>query len=1499
MSPENHESGSAGVTAAADRDALRETVSGVLGIELTPEDDETNLFELGLQSMDLMRLTQRLNGARSEVTFAQLSADPRLSAWAEFAITAEPAAPEPEPEPAAASAPLSTFPLTPVQQAYLFGRADHQALGGIGCHNYIEFDVPELEPQRLEAAVRALIERHPMLRARFSEDAMHHILPESPWPGLTVNDWRDQTPERAEASALAVRDKLSHRWLRVDEGEVIDVSLTRLPGGVDRLHLNIDLVAADLASFRVILVELVALYDDPDGLPELTYTFGQYQADQAATREADRERARPYWQRRVPSLPGGPKLPLAVDPETVTKHKFVRRHWELSADEWVALERRCGEAGLTPAAVLATAYSLVLSRWSGDDHFLLSLPLFDRDLAAHPEIGRLIGDFSGLVLVEVKLAGESFADCARDVQRQLHSDIGHAAYTGVDVLRDLARADVDAPRTAPVVFSYDLSAPLIPDEWADRFGDVSWMISQTPQIWLDQQIYRTCDNNVRLVWDAVEELFPADVLDTMIAAYEALVRSLLVGSWDALPELALPAAQRAVRAEVNSDTRELTDNLLHTAFFEHSEARAGLPALLWGDDESLAHDELARQALAVAGALSRRGIGRGSYVAVVAPKGDRQIAAVLGVLAAGAAYVPIGVDQPAERRARILELSGAKVILDGTGQLESAETGVEVVLIEAALAEAPLSAPVPAEPDDPAYVIFTSGSTGLPKGVELSHRASVNTVEDINERFGVEAHDRVLAVSALDFDLSVYDIFGPLAAGGAAVLVSEAGRRDAAEWLALCHRHSVSIWNTVPALLDMVLIAAEGKPLPESMRVALLSGDWIGLDLPARLAEATSGRCRFVAAGGATEAAIWSNSFDVAAVEDGWRSIPYGKPLKNQKFRVVDGRGRDCPDWVPGELWIGGVGVALGYRGDAELTAARFPVVDGERWYRTGDLGRYWPDGNLEFLGRLDHQVKINGFRVELGEIESCLQADAEVAQAVAVVVTEGRRGVVAAVTERSAAGERGHQDGDRPAAAGSEFLPPVADAEANPLEHQLVEALLAGVVAPLVDGPAAALPVCAQQRPVLDIWLGYLAQRAVVRRTGAARTQGPRWAEVTDQAWIKQVRESAVGTPFAAVATALQWAVPLFTGIVSGGADATALLDDPVLAPEALNDLMPATADCLKAIGADLRGRSGAVAQWAVTGGNGAARVLTELASDAVEYTLLGSSAPALAKAEMLLAEQGHRTRVSPQGPEAIAEQHVHAFAAVVADNVLHRMPDPDVAAATMAVLLAPGGRLYLLERAYPTPLALITALPLEARAGRFEDGAHGTGWLHGPRRWTQALTDAGFGDIQVLRAERTGEILLTADRPVSARGVDLAALRRQAVGRLPEHMVPAHLAVLPVLPLSANGKVDRGRILTALEQSVDRPRDVGDPPRGTTEEFVAQLWMKLLGLDSVGRDENFFRLGGDSLLATRFVAEVRGEHGVDVPMREVMRTPTVAGLSALIDASATAAEDIEEGSL
>ncbi|MCL6296871.1 non-ribosomal peptide synthetase [Streptomyces kronopolitis] len=1487
--------------AAWEPEALRQEVSRLLDMTLRPEDDDVNLFELGLQSMQLMFLTNRLNRAGAKVDFRRLSVDPRLAAWYELLKSV--AGPVPAPEGARSPAPVipidirGTFPLTAVQQAYWIGRGDDQPLGGVGCHAYLEIDAQEVDAGRLEAAMRALLDLHPMLRVRFEADATQRVLPRSPWPGLTVHDFSGLSEETASRTLEELRGRLSHRRLDVGAGEVLDLQLSRLPGAGDRLHLNVDLLVADVHSIRLLLEDLAALYDDPSSVPELAYTFQQYLAERVETCQTARQTARAYWQRRLPDLPGGPRLPLLTEPTDVPVTRFARRTHELTAGEWSALRRRAARAGVTPAVLLVTAFSEVLARWSGEDRFLLNLPLFDRDVEAHSQIGRIVADFTSLVLLEIDLThGGGFDECARAVQRQLHEDVAHSAYTGVDVLRDFVRADADAPRSAPVVFACNLEAPLVPDAFAKRFGELSWMLSQTPQVWLDHQVYPTRDGGLLLAWDMVDDLFPAGMPATMLAAYTTLLRDLAASDEHTDANLLLPVAQRRRRDEVNSATRKHSGRLLHTAFFAHAPQRAAEPALLWHDGGRLTHGELAGRALHIAGTLVRRGVGPGMSVVVSAPKGPDQIAAVLGVLAAGAAYVPVGVDQPAARRARILELSGARLVLDGSGLPQSPNPTTEVLTIAEALTGEPLDAPVPAAPDDPAYVIFTSGSTGTPKGVEVSHRAAVNTVEDIDERFAIGAGDRVLAVSALDFDLSVWDIFGPLSQGAALVLVDESDRWDANQWLTLCARHGVTVWNSVPALLDMLLTAADGDPLPASLRLVLLSGDWIGLDLPGRLASSTYGRCRLVGLGGATEAAIWSNAYEITEIPAEWVSVPYGKPLRNQKFRVVDGRGRDCPDWVPGELWIGGDGVALGYRGEQDLTAERFPVVAGERWYRTGDLGRYWPDGNLEFLGRLDHQVKINGFRVELGEIEAALQAHPEVSSAVVATVGDRRRELIAAVVERSPG--RGQEDTAEDA---DPVQSPVGD---DLLEMQLVEAVLAEVVAPMVV-PAGTLSVREEQRPVLNAWLDQLARREVVRRDGDAVRPGARWAQVRVPERFDELRKQVAGTHLESVANALAWAAPMLAAVLSGEAHASVLLDDPVLSPEGLADAMPGSKNCLAAIAADLRADAAAyatdglptVADWDAASGLGAARLLADLEPGSVDYTLLGSSPTLLAAAGTRLANSGHRVRTVHQGAHALSAAHLHAYDAVVAANVLHRMPDPETAAATMALLLRPGGRLHILERTRLTPLALLIALPLEAEAGRLRLGGSSANWLHSGPRWVRACAAAGLVHARVERTEATGEVLVTARRPAGAGAPDQDELRRWLADRVPAHMVPGHFAALPALPLSANGKVDRRAVQSMLASLAVTPREASEPPRGATEHSVAGLWAKLLGVASVGRDEDFFVLGGDSLLATRLVAAIHRALGVELPMRDVMRAPTVAGLSTLIEGLLSEAQNMTPG--
>ncbi|MDO5538215.1 MAG: amino acid adenylation domain-containing protein, partial [Desulfovibrionaceae bacterium] len=386
-------------------------------------------------------------------------------------------------------------------------------------------------------------------------------------------------------------------------------------------------------------------------------------------------------------------------------------------------------------------------------------------------------------------------------------------------------------------------------------------------------------------------------------------------------------------------------------------------------------------------------MNEGDIVAVSFPRGADQICAVLAVLAAGAVYVPVSPGQPLPRRERICRKAGIHHALTTHDLAGSMPWPCGVMVLDLSLADS-FAGPVPEtparpEPDQSAYIIFTSGSTGEPKGVDIAHEAACATIAAVNARFGIGGEDRALAVSAMDFDLSVYDVFGVLGAGGSLVLLDEDGRRNAQVWGRLLAEHHVTVWNSVPILLDMLLTSAESEGADlSSLRQVLLSGDWIGMDLPARLEQAAPG-CGFAALGGATEAAIWSNVQDVTLpLPASWQSIPYGRPLAGQAYRAADCRGRDCPDWVPGELWIGGAGVARGYRGDPELTRKAFVAHGGARWYRTGDMGRFWPDGTIEFLGRRDFQVKVRGHRIELGEIEAAMRSFPGIRDAAVLVVS-------------------------------------------------------------------------------------------------------------------------------------------------------------------------------------------------------------------------------------------------------------------------------------------------------------------------------------------------------------------------------------------------------------------------------------------------------------------------------------------------------------------------------
>jgi amino acid adenylation domain-containing protein/non-ribosomal peptide synthase protein (TIGR01720 family) len=985
-----------------------------------------NFLELGGHSLLAPRVVGRLREELAvDLPLRQLFEAPHAAALAaEIAAlrasrtAAGPPAPSLAalvPDPAARQEP---FPLTDVQQAYWIGRGGAFELGNVAAHNYLEAEAAGLDVGRLTRALRRLVDRHDMLRAVVRPDGLQQVLGQVPAYVVRVHDLRRLGAEAAGGELAATRRRLTRELAPTDRWPLFAVEASLLGGGRVRVHVRIDYLISDAWSSRTLARELAALYADPDApLRPLAVTFRDYVLAAMALRASELyQRALAYWSGRLPELPPAPELPLAASPAALAAPRFERRRGELSRDGWTQLKGRLARLGLAPSAALAAVFAAVLAEWSKSRRFTLNLTLFNR-LPVHPQIDDIVGDFTSLTLLEVDAAAaEPFADLARRVQRQLWSDLDHRYVSAVQVLRELAQSRGEGARAVmPVVFTSTVSmagggeeAPLA------QPVEVVYSLNQGPQIWIDHQVFERA-GRLQFNWDSVAGLFPAGLLDDMFAAYRGLLGRLAAAdeAWgEPLPPL-LPEVQLDLRRAVNAAAEPLSEELLHGGFLAQARRRPEAPAVV-SAGRVLTYGELLARADSLARQLRRLGARRNALVAVAMEKGWEQVVAVLAILRAGAAYLPVDAGLPAERFRHLLahgevELALTQSWLDGALPWPPEVRRLCADLDDPAGAGAAADELLPAQgPGDLAYVIYTSGSTGLPKGVMIDHRGALNTVLDVNRRFGVGPLDSVLALSSLSFDLSVYDVFGLLAAGGRIVLPEPAAARDAARWAALLAEHQVTLWNTVPALLEMLAEHAAGRPgiVAGCLRLALLSGDWIQVTLPARIRLLAPG-IEVISLGGATEASIWSILYPIGEVAADWKSIPYGRPMANQCFAVLDERQSPRPVWVPGQLCIGGAGVALGYWRDEERTRASFVrhAETGERLYRTGDLGRYLPDGTIEFLGREDLQVKVQGFRIELGEIEAAIAQSPAVREVVVTAAGEprGERRLVAYVVAEAA----------------------------------------------------------------------------------------------------------------------------------------------------------------------------------------------------------------------------------------------------------------------------------------------------------------------------------------------------------------------------------------------------------------------------------------------------------------------------------------------------------------
>ncbi|MEV6210448.1 amino acid adenylation domain-containing protein [Kitasatospora sp. NPDC051914] len=869
------------------------------------------------------------------------------------------------------------------------GSSDLVELGGFLPSYYVELDMVDLDLSRAQQALDQVLRRHDHLRTVIDAAGTQRVLTgeRTPSPRLAVTDLADLEEAGRQAAILRTRERMCREGVDPTGWPLFDVEIHRLRPHRFRVHLSMSLLLLDGRGIRQVMDEWRAYYDDPTvrlPSPELTYRDCRLEL-LAHENTPQYQEQWSYWEDRIERLPDAPQLPLAVQPAAIESVRFTRRVHRLTRQQWQQLSTTFRHHRILPTTALCHVFAETLGAWAAAPHFSLNL-LHQNWASTRPHMAGVVGQFGATLPLEVDLRSSGdFWERARHLQRQVWKDLQNADVAGVRITRELAARRGWTSRAAlPYVFTSTLKAggaaesvPAGGSRTRTACREVASDL-RTPQVLIDNQLHDGPDGGVDCIWDVVDEAFPPGLPDLMFEAYGRMLDLLAEPSGsEALPD-PVPAPHRRLIAELNGPVQAPPAERLEDGFLRQAALRPEGIAVVTSQ-RTLTYGEVEARSRAVACRLGAEGIGRGDVVPVVMSKGWEQVVAVLGVLRAGAAYCPVDADLPAERIAHLLQECSARVaLIQSSAESRVGSLGpLPLVRVDGLEPAAGQTCARVGDPADLAYIIYTSGSTGRPKGVMIEHQAAVNTVQDINERVVLTREDRVFGISSLSFDLSVWDVFGTLAAGAALVLPDATHRPDPQGWADSAVRHGATVWNSVPALVQMLAEVVEQRPHADRppVRAFLMSGDWIPIDLPDRL-RAHWPDARIIAMGGATEASIWSNIHEIDQVDPAWRSIPYGVPLRNQTMKILDHHLELRPPWAVGGIYIGGAGLSRGYWQDADRTGERFirHPATGERLYATGDLGCYRPDGTIEFLGREDRQLKIQGFRVEPGEVEAAIR---------------------------------------------------------------------------------------------------------------------------------------------------------------------------------------------------------------------------------------------------------------------------------------------------------------------------------------------------------------------------------------------------------------------------------------------------------------------------------------------------------------------------------------------
>lgn len=914
----------------------------------------------------------------------------------------------------------ATYPLSSMQQGMLF-HSLYQPGSGIDVEQIV-CRLPEaIDAQKFLKAWNRAVKRHPTLRTRFlwdNADEPTQIVQERVRLSLKQQDWRSDPPNEQ-------RDRLA-AYLKSDRQQGFDLTqalngkplmrfaLFRVADGDYQFVWTFHHILLDGRSFLLVLQEVFALYEAFCKGDRLSLESPRPYRDHIEwLQQQDFSASKSFWQQLLEGFKNPtPLLSAQASSQLQTEAGHDDAEVRLSNELTTRLKCFADQSQVTLNTIVQGAWGLLLSRYSGETDVVFGATRACRKstvAGAESMVGLLINTLP----VRVKIDPEASLVPWLKALRSQHVAIRPHENTPLVAVQTWSEISGGASLFESIVMfeTYDLN---------DRFQQGGW---QNREIRLLEQpsfplVLIACLGSaltLKISYDRTR--FDQAAVQRMLGHLQTMLESMVADPSQKLTDLPLlTAAERnQLLSEWNDTAADYAqDTCLHELFEARAKQTPDAIAVVCGTH--LTYRELNQQANQLAHHLKQLGIGAGSFVGVYMNRGLEMIPALLGILKAGGAYIPLEPTFPNARVQWILESLSVRCVVSQPvhrptfEKLQPQLPGLEHLICLDASAIAPTASVTPSalqvwEPsdlcqlpthnlprqsssDDTAYIIFTSGSTGTPKGVVVCHKPVINLIEWVNRTFQVNACDRVLFITSLCFDLSVYDVFGLLAAGGSIRVVSSDEVRDPQAMLTILQNEPITFWDSAPpALQQLAPFFSTIAPQKSALRLVFMSGDWVPATLPDALKKTFPG-VEVVSLGGATEATVWSNFYRIGDVDPNWASIPYGKPIQNAQYYVLDAGFNPCPIGVTGELYIGGDCLASGYT-DLDKTAERFianPLsASPSRLYRTGDLARFFSDGNIEFLGRIDHQVKIRGFRIELGEIEVVLSQHCAIADSVVV----------------------------------------------------------------------------------------------------------------------------------------------------------------------------------------------------------------------------------------------------------------------------------------------------------------------------------------------------------------------------------------------------------------------------------------------------------------------------------------------------------------------------------